>query len=710
MSDDDTHSSDSESIADHTLSRRGALAGLGAGFGSLLSGPASAQQGSGSGGDQPWYDWTADVDAGEHAVRNLGAVSMSADDTSVSELTGANLSVTDGTLNADDSIPGSIHVVTDYPGETLDQKVENVLAALPDGDNIPNQQPGHRIVIPAPDPEDPAAADELPAWRVESPIVIGNNTGKLVFDMGWTLIYATETVESFFVIGPDEKTENITLNGGMFYAKQNLERSFVDIQGVGHMHVSRMYLQNLEGRNTVPAGIRLADYHGSSELTVHDTEVTGCRDAFLAEHGSEDVPYGPAFDLDIYNWRGGGGEHSIRIDGGATINLDSIQCGGHPLQSVSESIIKLENSVTATRKVSISNVMERHNAMEYHSGVAVADVTNGSGDRHDGVYIQNVDCYNAEVGTDLEYVHHFDQQNVRPNPVVSDDAAGSTRWFDDGTERRETDDSHAFHAGAGDGPSFVVEEDDVRMPGAGNGAILTTPDGSSQYRVRVDNGGNLVTEQVSAGGSERSGIVESFEDGDLSEWDGATDAYVVNGDPPVGDGDRSLKNTSGDTAIITSTDGLPRYPQAGDTFAAAAARTETNSTLGVAFGVQDARNLYFVRVYPEGSGDRLQLYKRVNGEYTGVGRVGPLGRDGRTVRLRRRLGLPREYRRHTPRSRQERDGVCDSERRNLRGRRYRGPEYRRTRQRSHPLRHHRTTAPPTAYSFRLTVVSRYRRR
>lgn len=619
MTADDDNSTDPEASTPETAStlpRRGLLALVGAGLGTLSMGSAAGAQKSGAGGNQPWYDWGANVDAHEHALENLGALSTTADHAPITDFAGENLSVADGRLNATNGSPGSIHVVTDYPGETLDEKVDNVLDALPEGDDIPNKQPGHRIVIPAPDPDDPAAADGLPAWRVESPITIANNTGKLVFDMGWTLIYATSSIESFFVIGPDEKTENITLNGGMFYAQENLERSFIDIQGVGHMHISRMYLQNLEARNSVPAGIRLADYHGSSELTVHDTEVTGCRDGFLAEHGSDDVPYGPAFDLDIYNWRGGGGEHSIRIDGGATINLDSIQAGGHPLQSVSESLVKLENSVTSTRKVSISNVRERHNAMEFHSGVHVADVTNGEGDRHDGVYIQNVDCYNAEYSTDVEYVDNFDQQNLNPAPTVSDDAAGSTRWFDEGTERHETYQSHAFHAGTGDEASLVVEEDDVRVPGAGNGAVLTTPDGSDQYRIRLDNEGNLVTEPVESGGSDRSGVVDSFEDGTLSEYDGATDAYVMNGDPPVGDGEFSLKNTSGDTAIITSTDGLPRYPQAGDTFAAAAARTETNGNLGVAFGAKDAENFYFARVYPEGSGDRLQLYKRVDGEYT----------------------------------------------------------------------------------------------
>lgn len=462
--------------------------GLGAAFPNTVSGNAGRNEQSG----RPWYNWKEGVDANGNALTGLGALSMESG-ASITDFAGRNLSVdADGTLNATGT-PESIHVVTDYPGDTLDQKLESVLAALPSGDGIPTQQPGHRIVIPAPTPDDPAGVDGLPAWRWESPVEIDQNTGKLVFEMGWTLIYATASIESFLVIGPDEKTENINLYGGMFYAKGNLERSFIDIQGVGHMHVSRMYLQSLAARNSVPAGIRLADAHGSSELTIEDTEVTGCTDAFYATQ-TTDVPYGAAFDLDMYNWRGGGGETSIRIDGGVGIDLHSIQTGGHPLQSVSDSIVKLENSTNAVRKANISFVRERHNAMDYHSGVRVVDVTDGAGDHHDGVYIQTVDCHNADHGTDIEHVRNFDQQNIRPAPVVGDTADGSTRWFDDGVQRHETTRSHEFHAGGT--RSFVVDENDVRVSGAGNGAILTSPDGQSQYRIRVDNDGTVVTEAV----------------------------------------------------------------------------------------------------------------------------------------------------------------------------------------------------------------------
>ncbi|WP_207592675.1 hypothetical protein [Halomontanus rarus] len=392
--------------------------------------------------------------------------------------------------------PASIHVVTEYPGETLDEKLERVFETLP-GEGQ-GRQSGHRIVIPAPDPDDPAAIAEGPDWRVESPIVVDDLLGKVVFELGWTRLRATAPIEHFLVVGPDDKTAHVTLEGGMFYANGNVERSFVDIRGVGHMHVDRTYLESLEGRNSVPAGIRLRDYHGTSEVTITDTEVTGCRDGFLAEHGVDDVPYGAAFDLDIYNWRGGGGEHSIRIDGGVGITLHSIQVGGHPIQSVSDSIVKLENAVTPVRNVSISNVRERHNAMAYDSGVAAVDVTDGEGDRHDGLYVRNVDCHHAARSTDLEYVAAFDQENLRPPPRVGDSADGSTRRFDGdgGVQRHETTGTHAFYAGGSAEPTAVVDERDVHLSQAGGGIVLTTPDGDRRFRLRVDDDGTPITEEL----------------------------------------------------------------------------------------------------------------------------------------------------------------------------------------------------------------------
>jgi hypothetical protein len=39
-------------------------------------------------------------------------------------------------------------------------------------------------------------------------------------------------------------------------------------------------------------------------------------------------------------------------------------------------------------------------------------------------------------------------------------------------------------------------DDDLRMNTAAKGLVVVTPDGAKKFRIRVDNSGNIVTEQV----------------------------------------------------------------------------------------------------------------------------------------------------------------------------------------------------------------------
>ena len=39
-------------------------------------------------------------------------------------------------------------------------------------------------------------------------------------------------------------------------------------------------------------------------------------------------------------------------------------------------------------------------------------------------------------------------------------------------------------------------DDDITLNTASKGFVVVTPDGTKKYRIRVDNSGNLVTEQV----------------------------------------------------------------------------------------------------------------------------------------------------------------------------------------------------------------------
>lgn len=462
------------------------MAALGSvGVGALLTGSATAEGCSCANGGSP-HTWNADVDAGGNALTNLGSLSTAANATGITDFAGQNLSIDDeGALNAREEIPDSIHIATDYPGETLDEKINNILEEVPSADPfLPPGQPGHRIVVPAPDPSDPAALDgpegeETPIWRWENPVVFENNRGKIVLDMGWTLIFATAEFESFFVIGPDEKTENITINGGFLYARDNLQRSFIRVGNAGHCHFEEQYLQSLEG--TTPMGI---EFESGTELNVTGVEVTGCTNSLVARN---------VVDLDVINHRGGGGENSVVLDGCRGANVHSVHTGSTEPQSVRNDVVRLENGVGPNLNVTITAIRSVLQAFDHHAGVSAVDVTDGEGEKHRNVNIYSVNATGAEYGTDLQWVEDYDQQAITPEPSTAA-SSGVTRHFADGVQSFDTADAHEF--GVGNETTFTIGEDDVEVAGGGNGVVLTTPDGEQRYRLRVDDCGCLVTEKV----------------------------------------------------------------------------------------------------------------------------------------------------------------------------------------------------------------------
>lgn len=76
----DEQSAQSRDRSEWSLPRRGALGLIGAaGLGAALGGSASANQSSNGGpetGNQPWYEWEADVDANGHDLLNLNALDV----------------------------------------------------------------------------------------------------------------------------------------------------------------------------------------------------------------------------------------------------------------------------------------------------------------------------------------------------------------------------------------------------------------------------------------------------------------------------------------------------------------------------------------------------------------------------------------------------------------------------------------------------------
>lgn len=487
MSDNDdlvTKMASTNDHSDRTIGRRGVLSLVGAGLGSLAMGSASAGQGNGNAGsNKPWYDWSADVDAHENALENLGTLSTASDSVEISSFTGRNLDVGgDGTLHAQ-GLPESIHVANNYPGDTLDEKIRNIVDEVPSADPVlPPNQPGHRIVVSGPDPEDPAALDvegsEVPIWRWEDPVVFDENLGKIVIDMGWTLIFATGELESFFIIGPDQKTENITLNGGFLYSRGNIQDSFVQFGDAGHCHLEELYLQSLE--ETTPKGIHI---RGGTEINVTGVEVTGCTNTLVAEN---------VVDLDVFNHRGGGGENSIVLDGCRGAAINSVHTGSTEPQSVRNDVVRLENEVGPNVNVTITGIRSILQAFDHHAGVSAVDVADG-GEKHRNINVFGVDATGAEYGTDLQWVTDYDQQAVSPAPA-DPDPNGVTRHYEAGINSVATKDAHEFDTESG--TAFVVGDDDVRVTGDGSGVVLTTPDGEDQYRICLDNDGKLTTEPV----------------------------------------------------------------------------------------------------------------------------------------------------------------------------------------------------------------------
>lgn len=481
----DESPSDSREESNGKLTRRNTLALLGGGgLSQYLVGSSDGMPSNNQPGNQPWYDWKQDVNANGHSLQNLGSLSTSRGSTPITDFTGSNLRVDgEGVLSANE-VPDSIHFANNYPGNTLDEKIRNIIDEVPSADPVlPPGQPGHRIVVSAPDPDDPAALNvdgsETPIWRWENPVVFDDNRGKIVLDMGWTLIFATSELENFFVIGPDTKTENITINGGFFYARDRLQDSFIEFGNAGHCHLKELYLQSLEG--TTPKGIHIG---GGTEITVKGVEVTGCTNTVVAEN---------VVDLDIFNHRGGGGENSIILDGCTGAAVNSVHTGSTEPQSVRNDVVRLENANGPNRNVTIIEVRSALQAFDHRAGVSAVDVTDNDGEKHRNINVYAVDATGAEYGTYLNWATDYDQQTIRPAPA--DPAPeGVTRHYESGVQSFRSKSAHEFSTASG--PSFVIREDNVEVDGAGNGVVLTTPDGDSQYLVRLDNEGNLVTDEV----------------------------------------------------------------------------------------------------------------------------------------------------------------------------------------------------------------------
>jgi len=151
-------------------------------------------------------------------------------------------------------------------------------------------------------------------------------------------------------------------------------------------------------------------------------------------------------------------------------------------------------------------------------------------------------------------------------------------------------------------PDLPANTDPVAVPATG------TKDWLSEQATAVE------THDTTYEMAEGPGLVEDFADGDLSAWVGATEQYAVSAADPVASGEYSLESTGEGEGFVASFVDLPRYPRAGDTFAAAVAATETTPVMGVAFGIKSFENCYLLRYWPDA--EAIQLLRVADDEGT----------------------------------------------------------------------------------------------
>ncbi len=94
-------------------------------------------------------------------------------------------------------------------------------------------------------------------------------------------------------------------------------------------------------------------------------------------------------------------------------------------------------------------------------------------------------------------------------------------------------------------------------------------------------------------------VIDSFEDGDISEYSGDTGVFsVTTGSTDWGSYrlESGRKQDGTDFSLITSTSGLGTYPSQGDTYSVRAYpdTSEDDPNPQIAFGVQDSDNFYLV--------------------------------------------------------------------------------------------------------------------
>ena len=663
--------------SDVRLTRRVALTLMGgSGLGGAATGSAGARRRdreTTSPGDQPWYDWNADVDADGHVLDGLGAVNVDHVYTAARDADVVVWKDGGGTFHADGhdervASGADVLAVTQVAVDSLTEGrewKEKVVVVSPgeatgevDRVDLPSYTTldvPAEIHVPYPEGADHSDVVEHVVYAEDvERIEIPNLT---VTGAPWMPVRIRQAskvkIGDFRFLAPEGTDTDVGLriddNGGAGRC-EDVQVGSAYVENGGHHGVETVNVHRFQANQIIGNAV------GSTALLLNTSTDATVNSVIGYDTGSEEEAYA--------TFRLANGNRNVSVG-------QVVSRGGYRGMAI----------ITDARRVSIGEVDIANPKWNGIQLVDAKDVTIGGGViRNCGeeavtIYSLNSDPPNEGITlTDLRIfddredkqqswaIHEagesrnnrFVDNDVRnggseglirvgsPTTVVRDNTGGGlaegTATLAGGADpaarvegvssagssalEARIQPTEAPGASAGWESNFVWDADDEEWdlvvewttdPGSGTDVeVAYVVDRDQPNLAGVDTGPPSSWDPDGGDQEGGAGVVDDFEDGNVSEYVGNTGNYEVNGEAPVAKGSYSLKNTGGDEAIIGSFAGLPRYPAAGDTFAAKVASTDTAHNVGLLFGMQDMSNFYFTRW---SGGEKLQIWRVENGEY-----------------------------------------------------------------------------------------------
>lgn len=177
---------------------------------------------------------------------------------------------------------------------------------------------------------------------------------------------------------------------------------------------------------------------------------------------------------------------------------------------------------------------------------------------------------------------------------------------------------------------FSLYDTNGHLKGQVTATDSTWTSGGIGFNAHTSNGASGYFDYVRLTGNCAPGVIDDFEDGDLSEYEfengNKSSAKITS--TTTYRGDRALA-LSGEHYHLNSTSGLRNYPRAGDVFSAwIQGSSDIDGSLVLLYGVQDFENRYYA--YVDIANGVLRIRKKENGSITTLAEQTGLGLSTQT--------------------------------------------------------------------------------